>query len=384
MGLTITKSGPYFNGSGQPVPNNQTDMKFSQLRDTFRLNNPTGAISASELRRDVDTTSVDPIVPDATENVAIAPFSIAFRSFDWKVSQFQGAIKFYDVEQDASDNNANFNISTLAEFNGNLGKTIKKKFIMRGTHTSTNTGDAAAKILTAAFNLTLEIHGNFYGAGGAGGTSSSVSGAPGGDALSINSGRVTVDIQPGGRIYGGGGGGEFGGNGTAGAAGTCRKDTTVTTCGGTLTCPTGFTLIDTYGTGCCKLERWCSWGFCHNTCVENGEAGTCRKEVASNTPPTQSGGNGGTGRGANNFSGSLTGSSGGSGVCPSCIDTSFTLIAGTGTCSGNGETGGSGGDWGQRGGDTGASGSAGQGGAAITGSGFTVIGNNFNTVKGAI
>ena len=41
---------------------------------------------------------------------------------------------------------------------------------MRGTHTSTNTGDAAAKILTAAFNLTLEIHGVFYGAGGAGGT----------------------------------------------------------------------------------------------------------------------------------------------------------------------------------------------------------------------
>jgi len=382
MGLTITKSGPYFNGTN--APSNSTNMKFSQLRDTFRLNNPSGAISASELRRDVDTTSVDPIVPDATENVAIAPFSIAFRSFDWKVSQFRGSIKFYDVEQDASDNNANFNISTLAEFNGNLGKTIKKKFIMRGTHTSTNTGDPAAKILTAAFNLTLEIHGNFYGAGGAGGTSSSVSGANGGDALSINSGRVTVDIQPSGRIYGGGGGGEFGGNGTAGAAGTCRKDQTITTCGGTLTCPTGFTLVDTYGTGCCALERWCSWGFCHNTCVQNGQAGTCRKEEPSNTPPTQSGGNGGAGRGFNNFSGSLTGASGGSGVCPSCIDTSFTLIAGTGTCSGNGETGGSGGDWGQNGSNTAAAGSGGQGGNAISGTGFTVVGNNTNTVKGAI
>jgi len=382
MGLTITKSGPYFNGTN--APSNSTNMKFSQLRDTFRLNNPSGAISASELRRDVDTTSVDPIVPDATENVAIAPFSITFRSFDWKVSQFRGSIKFYDVEQDASDNNANFNISTLAEFNGNLGKTIKKKFIMRGTHTSTNTGDPAAKILTAAFNLTLEIHGNFYGAGGAGGTSSSVSGANGGDALSINSGRVTVDIQPSGRIYGGGGGGEFGGNGTAGAAGTCRKDQTITTCGGTLTCPTGFTLVDTYGTGCCALERWCSWGFCHNTCVQNGQAGTCRKEEPSNTPPTQSGGNGGAGRGFNNFSGSLTGASGGSGVCPSCIDTSFTLIAGTGTCSGNGETGGSGGDWGQNGSNTAAAGSGGQGGNAISGTGFTVVGNNTNTVKGAI
>ena len=232
--------------------------------------------------------------------------------------------------------------------------------------------------------MTLEIHGNFYGAGGVGGTSSSISGTNGGTALSINSGRVTVDIQSSGKIYGGGGGGEFGGNGTAGSAGTCRKDTTTTTCGGTLTCPTGFNLIDTYGTGCCRLQRWCSWGFCHNTCVQNGTAGTCRKEEASNTPPTQSGGNGGAGRGFNNFTSSLTGSSGGSGVCPSCIDTSFSLIAGTGTCSGDGGTGGTGGDWGQNGGNTSSSGSGGSGGNAISGTGFTVIGNNINTVKGAI
>ena len=149
MGLTITKSGPYFNGTN--APSNTTNMKFSQLRDTFRLNNPTGAISASELLRDIDTAnSTDPIVPDATENVAIAPTPINTAS-NWKVSQFQGAIKFYDVEQDASDTNANFNISTLAEFNNNLGKTIKKKFIMRGTHTSTNTGDQHGKNSNCCF-----------------------------------------------------------------------------------------------------------------------------------------------------------------------------------------------------------------------------------------
>ena len=243
MGLTITKSGPYFNGTN--APSNTTNMKFSQLRDTFRLNNPTGAISASELLRDIDTAnSTDPIVPDATENVAIAPTPINTAS-NWKVSQFQGAIKFYDVEQDASDTNANFNISTLAEFNNNLSKTIKKKFIMRGTHTSTNTGDPAAKILTAAFNLTLEIHGNFYGAGGVGGTSSSLSGTNGGTALSINSGRVTVDIQPSGRLWGGGGGGEFGADGSQGSAGTCQKDTTVTACNTTPSCPPGQTLVVT-------------------------------------------------------------------------------------------------------------------------------------------
>ena len=294
MGLTVTKSGPYFNGTN--APSNTTNMKFSQLRNTFRLNNPTGAISASELLRDIDTAnSTDPIVPDATENVAIAPTPINTAS-NWKVSQFQGAIKFYDVEQDASDTNANFNISTLAEFNNNLGKTIKKKFIMRGTHTSTNTGDPAAKILTAAFNLTLEIHGNFYGAGGVGGTSSSLSGTNGGTALSINSGRVTVDIQPSGRLWGGGGGGEFGADGSQGSAGTCQKDTTVTACNTTPSCPPGQTLVAQSQGGCCALERFC-WGpwqsFCGNNCVGYTQVGTCRQTAPSLTPATVIGGNGG-------------------------------------------------------------------------------------------
>tara|TARA_Y100000768_G_scaffold96824_1_gene70516 strand:- start:1613 stop:2764 length:1152 start_codon:yes stop_codon:yes gene_type:complete len=383
MGLTITKSGPYFNGTN--APSNTTNMKFSQLRDTFRLNNPSGAISASELLRDIDTNSADPIVPDATENVAIAANPTNTAS-NWKVSQFQGAIKFYDVNQDASDNNANFNISALTEWNNNLGKTIKKKFTLRGTHTSTTTGDAAAKILTAAFNLTLEIHGVFYGAGGVGGTSSSLNGTNGGSALSINSGRVIVDIQPNGRLWGGGGGGEFGANGSQGTAGTCQRDTTVTACNTTPSCPPGQTLISQSQGGCCALERFC-WGpwnsFCGNNCVGYTQVGTCRETVASNIPASVIGGNGGAGRGFNNFSGSLTGSVGASPNCPTCAS-GFTLQGGTGSCGSQGGTGATGGDWGQNGGNTGASGSGGQGGSAISGSGFTVVGNNTNTVKGAI
>ena len=106
-----------------------------------------------------------------------------------------------------------------------------------------------AKILTAAFNLTLEIHGNFYGAGGVGGTSSSLSGTNGGTALSINSGRVTVDIQPSGRLWGGGGGGEFGADGSQGTAGTCQKDTTVTACNTTPSCPPGSDIS-------CTISGW--------------------------------------------------------------------------------------------------------------------------------
>ena len=386
MGLTITKTGPYFAGVGGATPNNQTEVKFSQLRDTFRLNNPTGAISASELLRDIDVAnSTDPIVPDATENSAIAPTPINTAS-NWEVSQFFGAIKFYDVEQDASDSNANFNISALSEWNSNLGKTIKKKFTLRGTHTSTNTSIAAAQILSAAWNLTLEIHGNFYGAGGTGGTSSSVSGNPGGTALSINSGRVTVDIQSNGRLWGGGGGGEFGADGSPGSAGTCQKDTTVTACNTTPSCPPGQTLVSQSQGGCCQQEQFC-WGpwesFCGNNCVGYTQVGTCRETVASSTPASVIGGNGGAGRGFNNFSGSLTGSGGASPNCPQCAS-GFTLQSGTGSCGSQGGTGATGGEWGQNGGNTAAAGSGGNGGNAISGSGFTVIGNNTNTVKGAI
>jgi len=386
MGLTITKTGPYFAGAGGVAPNNQTEVKFSQLRNTFRLNNPTGAISASELLRDIDVAnSTDPIVPDATENSAIAPTPINTAS-NWEVSQFFGAIKFYDVEQDASDTNANFNISALSEWNSNLGKTIKKKFTLRGTHTSTNTSIAAAQILSAAWNLTLEIHGNFYGAGGTGGTSSSVSGNPGGTALSINSGRVTVDIQSNGRLWGGGGGGEFGADGSQGSAGTCFKDTTVTACNTTPSCPSGTVLVSQSQGGCCQNEQFC-WGpwesFCGNNCVGYTQVGTCRETVASSTPAPVIGGNGGLGRGFNNFSGSLTGSGGASPNCPQCAS-GFTLQSGTGSCGSQGGTGATGGEWGQNGGNTAAAGSGGNGGNAISGSGFTVIGNNTNTVKGAI
>ena len=400
MGLTVTKTGPYFNGSGQPAPNNQTEVKFSQLRNTFRLNNPTGSISASELLRDIDTNSSDPIVPDATENSniasntlsAIASGTIA-PNLDWEVSQFFGAIKFFDVEQDASDVNTNFNISALAEFNNNLGKTIKKKFTLRGEHRSTNTSIAAAQILSDAWNLTMEIHGNFYGAGGVGGVENDVDGKPGGHAISISGGRVYVDIQPSANIWGGGGGGEFGGDGSAGSKGKCEKIFTVNACpadGESLACPVGFTLIDSYTSNtACKKAQYCAgpWeSFCHNYTVDTFDIGTCRGEEDSLLPPTVKGGNGGDGRGYNNLTGSLTGSDGQTGICPTCPDSTFTFIPGSGQCSGDGEDGGNGGDWGQNGGNTGASGNGGQGGSAIEAPNATVIvtGNNTNTVKGSI
>ena len=399
MALTVTKTGPYFNGSGQPTPNNQTQVKFSQLRDTFRLNNPTGSISASELLRDIDTNSSDPIVPDATENSniasntlsAIAAGTIA-PNLDWEVSQFFGAIKFFDVEQDASDVNTNFNISALTEFNNNLGKTIKKKFTLRGEHRSTNTSIAAAQILSDAWNLTMEIHGNFYGAGGVGGVENDVSGKPGGHAISISGGRVYIDIQSSANIWGGGGGGEFGGDGTPGAAGVCRTTSTVQQCYSTPVCPSGFTRVGgVSNAGGCDQKQFC-WSrlffglFCNNYYANWIRRINCRKDEPSPVPATVRGGNGGTGRGYNNLTASLSGSIGQNGNCPDCASiANSSLVGGTGTCSGDGETGGNGGDWGQNGSNTAASGNGGQGGSAIEAPNATVIiqGNNTNTVKGA-
>ena len=393
MGLTVTKTGPYFNGSGQPTPNNQTQVKFSQLRDTFRLNNPTGSISASELLRDIDTNSSDPIVPDATENSAIASTPINTAS-NWEVSQFFGAIKFFDVEQDASDTNTNFNISALSEFNSNLGKTIKKKFTLRGTHTSTNTSIAAAQILSAAWNLTLEIHGNFYGAGGVGGVENDVNGKPGGHAISLNGGRVYFDIQSNAKIWAGGGGGEYGGNGTPGAAGTCRETVSIRNCTASTypTCGSGFTQVNRYSGNGCATNTFC-WArifgrciFRHTTTVAWYRYVDCIKDTPSPVPVTAKGGNGGTGRGFNNFTASLSGSDGENGNCPDCGSISgSTLVGGSGTCSGDGEDGGNGGDWGLNGGNTASAGSGGQGGSAIEAPNTTVIvqGNNVNTIKGA-
>ena len=114
------------------------------------------------------------------------------------------------------------------------------------------------------------------------------------------------------------------------------------------------------------------------------QVGTCRQTVPSLTPTVVIGGNGGLGRGFNNFSGSLLGSPGPQGNCPQCADSSFSLQTGTGSCGGQGGTGGTGGEWGQNGSNTAAAGSGGLGGNAISGTGFTVVGNNTNTVKGAI
>ena len=79
MGVSVTREGPYF--AGGQTPSNTTNMKFSQMRDVFKLDlkgstatgsSATSMIKASELRRDTDPDSRDPIVPDCVRNEDIA------------------------------------------------------------------------------------------------------------------------------------------------------------------------------------------------------------------------------------------------------------------------------------------------------------------------
>ena len=62
MGISVTKTGPYF-ASGE--------IKFSQLRANFKETS-SGSVSASELFRNTNLYDRDPITPDSTENDQIA------------------------------------------------------------------------------------------------------------------------------------------------------------------------------------------------------------------------------------------------------------------------------------------------------------------------
>ena len=374
MAITVTKSGPYFTSGA---------ISFSAMRNTFRLNNPNGTISASELLRDTTLTNTDPILPDATENNDVAT------STNWKTSQIRDSIKFYNVTQPSGDTNVNLDIDAQS-WNGNLGRNIVKKMNLEGTCGSNSTSIRAAEINNPAYNLTIDVSGDIFGCG-ADATVTGPDGADGGDALGITGGgnNIKVNLQSTARIYGGGGAGEHGAQGATGQSGTCFDyifGTVNSGCGFCGDCSSLGAGYVRYG-GCnsaggCNCVGWWFWYGCRQTTLTTAE---CRKEdpktVAGGTGGD--GGDGGRGRGYNYQSGSIAGATGGAGG-------SFAGCGGYDgqiTPGGNGnpgETGASGGEWGADGGDTSNTGDGGDAGAAIHPSGISVTGIiNSNTIKGS-
>ena len=374
MAITVTKSGPYFTSGA---------ISFSAMRSTFRLNNPTGTISASELLRDTNTSNSDPILPDATENSDVATAT------NWKTSQIRDSIKFYNLTQPSGDTNVNLDIDAQA-WNGNLAKNIVKKMNLQGTSGSNSTSLRAAQIDQTAHNLTIDVSGNVFGCG-ADPTVTGPDGLDGGDALGITGGgnNIKVNLQSTARVYAGGGAGEHGAQGATGQSGTCFDyifGTVASGCGFCGDCSNLGAGYERYGgcagSGGCNCAGWWFWYGCRST---NLTAAQCRKQdpqtVAGGTGGA--GGDGGRGRGFNHQSGSIAGSSGsGGGAFVGCGGFTGTITAG-GTGA-TGETGGNGGEWGQSGSNTNNTGDGGDPGKAIHPSGITVTGIvNTNTIKGS-
>ena len=73
-------------------------ISFSAMRNTFRLNNPTGSISASELLRNTDVTNADPILPDAKCHwYVMSPDNTFGEGFDWENAPWFDANGLNDV-----------------------------------------------------------------------------------------------------------------------------------------------------------------------------------------------------------------------------------------------------------------------------------------------
>jgi hypothetical protein len=334
-----------------------TNIKFSDLRSEFKeVSN--GPISASELRRSTNTSSSNPIVPDATENAAVSTGN------NLKVSQFRNTIKYYNLNQSGTDLNLDIFAQT---WNANLSKNIVKKMNINGTCGSNTTATAALLVNAITYNLQVIVNGFVFGAGGAGGTSSS--GGNGGPAMSLISlgGAINLLTVGGSQVYGGGGGGAKGATGGFGANGTCSY-------------------IDSYVTGAqCGSCPGCGPGYSQN-CYSDGSCGggknpstsyksNCSKTAYFQTgnPPGGAGGNGGLGQG---YGQARTDGSGGAGGSASdcggavSVDTQY---------GGTGETGGNGGDWGSDGGGTSAYGASASG-RSVAGSNYTIDANSITSV----
>ena len=407
MSVSVVKYGPYFSSGS---------ISFSQLRTNFTDDQPGFGqqISASQLRRNTDLRRENPIVPDSTENEQISTGS------NLSLSQFRNSIKRYVATQSGTDTNASYpgepgfrmgrydpngrgiDWSGGGYFGrdgqgggvtGNLTKNVQKGVLITGTCGSVRLDLPAAQLspdpAIRVHNIRIDVSGSILGYGGLGGYDSrgypygNASGENGGIALNLgNIGyQNRVIVGSGCRIYGGGGGGEQGQNGDRGSAGTCSREYSVSSCGGTPSCSSGGSLISTSGGGNCNCVTVKKKTTCST--ITNG---VCKISQASTQPVQGIGGRGGNGQGYNQSK--TNGQMGTIGRCPIC-PSGFALSGGQ--CAGSGGWGGDGGDWGSDGGETPGQRSRGLAGAAINRDPALSIDTyelygevNSNTVKGAI
>ena len=345
-------------------------ISFSALRQTFLLANERTTfggsetfdstvdgngdpvpVSASQLVR--NTTSDDPNVPNATENQAIPT-----TQSNLKASQFRNTIKYYYIGQTGTD--LNYNIGSQS-WNSNLPLSVVKRAFIDGTCGSNTSTLAAARLVNASKNITVDVNGGIYGGAGQNGIrgngatvypnngSASTGGEDGGVALSVNASanNVVVFVRSiNANIFGGGGGGAGGGGG--GHGGTGGMGIVVTT--GSISVPVCDCSPHNGGPpNPCYPSAPCSGGFTNepdNGCAEGGFRWFCPTSSTSFYPGAAGGdggpgGNGGRGRGYN-----LANLPGASGTAGTAGSPSPGNNAGKGGDGGDGGDGGPGGTWG--------------------------------------
>ena len=373
--VSVSKAGPYYSSGPISFGSLRSNFRAQVKRTTFggseSFNSDTSAISASDLLRTTSALNTNPVVPNATENA-----NITSTQSNWQISDFRNSIKFYYALLPSTDVVLNFDIDAQT-WNSNLNKNVNKIMFIEGQCVSTSNSSAAASFNATAYNFIVKVSGYIYGERGPGGTPSALSGGNGGDALTMqsnNGNNIEVNVGSGARIWGGGGGGEAGGNGEPGSSGYCSGyDQAVNSRTNFLKCAEspsqgyecsirGYSNSNAGWESCCKERRGCAEANWRIRCWNNystsaGQAGT--------------GGDGGPGRGYSNQSGSTDGIGG----------TEGTKGGGCGSTPGtNGSDGYSGGDWGQDGGGT----LGGTAGRAISGTNYSVSGTiNSSTIKGA-
>jgi len=293
MSISVTKAGPYFTSG---------EIKFSQLRSSFREDS-SGSISASELFRNTNIYDREPVTPDSTENDQIAsdpftgttaPFVYSGAGSNLKASQFRNSIKRYTANQSGNDQFLDMGLKSGSDgidwdgtnnkdasgVGGNYQRNVQKIINITGIAYSDDEGTngsvggggrghtkkAAAKLVMPnplkALNTRIHVSGGIYGAGGKGGFFGSSHspedecdpGKDGGPALSISHEgieSITYIHVEGGKIYGGGGGGEQGIQGEwPVAAGLCDLGGYTSCSGGGTVCTTGGGYVAGYDEGC--------------------------------------------------------------------------------------------------------------------------------------
>ena len=350
MTIQVNKEGPYYATAGTPI-------SFSSLRTNFKGMN-SGAVSASQLKRDTSTESTDPIVPDATENANI----VTTTANGVTLSQFRNSIKKYIITQ--TDANTDFDIDDQ-DWNSNLGKNVQKIFKVNGTIGATSIGSTSATVEADICNFEIDVSGYILAAGGI------TAGSKGGSALYVSNttqravnNKIKININANGKIYSGG---DAGTDGSAGNANSIECNSTNTTINVGYGADSNCVRANACNPG--QNDAGCVGYFGANNC-SNGSRRcfnqwwrTCVETVNGNV--TSNGGSAGTfgvGRGYNNQATSLAGNGGNNATAVTCNNTGSTTTGNAGNPGNDGK------EWGS--------------GKAIFGNSYNITGSTITTVKG--